>query len=222
MEITKYSSTAHLRIEPYGWSWAACAFLDGHPDYQRAFRSLRSEVRDDVVFNQTVSQLLEKQGRRLAEQWQLFAHHLDYGYDIAREAVVYASESPIPQAGTSVQVSAEHGWQSTGIRLEPDVTYVLESSGRYQIGSEPKTWWCEPGGVTIAYYGGQPLGRLLAAVSDPTRPLTGNSPLLSPHAIGLGGTISAENGGVLFLRINEDPARWADNAGELLVSIRPE
>ena len=222
VEITNYSSTAHLRIEPYGWSWAACAFLDGHPDYQRTFRSLRSEVRDDVVFSQTVGQLLGKHGRRLAEQWQLFTHHLDYGYDIAREAIAYAAERPISQAGMSVHVSAEHGWQSTGIRLQPDVTYVLESSGRYQIGSEPKTWWCEPGGVTIAYYRGQPLGRLLAAVSDPTRPLTGNSPLLTPHAIGLGDTISAGNGGVLFLRINEDPAQWADNAGELLVSIRPE
>jgi hypothetical protein len=220
MEITSYSETAHLRIEPYGWSWAACTFLDRHPDYQRWFRSLRGQLSDEAAFRRTVEQQLREQGRRLAEQWQWYTSRLDYGYEISREAMTYTAERQLPPAGTSVLVSAEHGWQSTGIRLAPGQACVLESSGRYQIGSEPKVWWCESGGVTIEYYRGHPLGVLLAAVIDPEQPLTGESALLDPQAIGLGGTISSTEGGILFLRINEHPARWKDNAGELLVTVR--
>ncbi len=219
-EITRYDARAHLRIEPYGWSWAASAFLDGHPDFRPAFRSLQSLMLDAAGFDRCLSELFQTQGRRLSEQWQLFARHLDYGFEIAREAIVYTAERPLPESGTSVHVAADRGWQSTGIRLEPAVPYLLESTGRFQIGTEPKTWWCEPGGVTIAYYRGRPLGMLLAAVSDPSQPLRGTSPLALPEPIGLGGSITAPEGGILFLRINDDPSQLADNAGELLVTIR--
>ena len=30
-EVLAYDLHAHLKEEPYGWSWAAVAFLDGHP-----------------------------------------------------------------------------------------------------------------------------------------------------------------------------------------------
>jgi hypothetical protein len=102
------------------------------------------------------------------------------------------------------------------------MTYVLEATGRYRIGVDPKPWWCEPGGVTIEYYRGLPRGMLLAAVSDPDRPLAGKSPLLAPQPIGLSGTITAADGGILFLRINENPARWEGNDGELVVAVRAE
>ena len=222
MEISSYGPTAHLRIEPYGWSWAACTFLDRHPDCRDWFLALRDQLDDEPAFRRTVEQQIRAQGRRLAEQWQLFTSELDYGYQISREAITYRDERPIPSAGTSVTVSAERGWQSTGLRLPPGTAYVLESSGRYQIGTEPRIWWCEPGGVTIEYYQGRPLGMLLAATIDPLRPLVGKSPLLAPQPIGLGGTITSTDGGILFLRINENPAQWEDNAGELVVTVRPK
>ena len=96
----------------------------------------------------------------------------------------------------------------------------MEASGRYQVAREPKVWWCEPGGVTIRYYGGRPLGMLLAATSDESQPLTGLSPLTRPEPIGLGTEIEFAEAGTLFLRINDSPAELADNDGELVVRIR--
>jgi len=86
---------------------------------------------------------------------------------------------------------------------------------------EAKIWWCEPGGVTIRYYQGRPLGILLAAVR-PDQPVAGStSALLKPTAIGLGATFSPPESGTLFLKINDSAGELDDNAGELKVEVRP-
>jgi hypothetical protein len=105
--------------------------------------------------------------------------------------------------------------------VEAGQTYQLEAVGRYQVGTVPRVWWCEPGGVTIEYYQGRPLGQLLAAVSDPSQSLEGVSPLVRPDAIGTGMRWEAKSSGTLFLRANDSPAKLADNAGELQVQIQP-
>jgi hypothetical protein len=99
--------------------------------------------------------------------------------------------------------------------------YRLTASGRYQVAKEPKIWWCEPGGVTIRYYQGRPLGILLAAVR-PDQPAAGStSALLKPTVIGLGATLSPPESGTLFLKINDSAGELDDNAGELKVEVRP-
>jgi hypothetical protein len=90
------------------------------------------------------------------------------------------------------------------------------------VARDPKIWWCEPGGVTIRYIEGRPLGMLLAAVSDVSEPLAGITPLAQPTSIGLGGTVTFAESGTLFLRINDSPAELADNAGELVARIERE
>ena len=82
-------------------------------------------------------------------------------------------------------------------------------------------WWCEPGGVTIRYYHGHPLGVLLAAVR-PDHPKPGSTTaLLHSTVIGLGGTLSPKESGTLFLKVNDSAGELDDNAGELKVGIRP-
>ena len=77
------------------------------------------------------------------------------------------------RAGTpSVTVAADRGWQNSGLRLEAGVSYRLTAAGRYQVAKTTKVWWCEPGGVSIRYYRGRPLGILLAAVR-PDHPAAG-------------------------------------------------
>ena len=119
-------------------------------------------------------------------------------------------------------MAADRGWQNSGLRLEAGVTYRLTATGRYQVAKEPKVWWCEPGGVSIRYYKGRPLGILLAAVR-PDHPAPGStSALLHSTVVGLGTTLSPTQTGTLFLKINDSAGELDDNAGELKVKVRRE
>lgn len=44
-EVLAYDSHAHLQVQPYAWSWALAAFLDGHPRYRERFRQAADLVR---------------------------------------------------------------------------------------------------------------------------------------------------------------------------------
>ncbi len=126
------------------------------------------------------------------------------------------------QWGSTATVAADRGWQSAGIRLEAGGKYRLEATGRYQVGKTTDIWWCEPGGVTLHYYQGRPLGLLLAAVRDDTQPLAGLTPLARPEAVGVQTTLTPPAAGTLYLRINESAAKLSDNAGQIEVRIRGE
>lgn len=219
--ITAYGPTAHLENEPYAWCWAAAAFLDGHPQFSARFRRLPGRVQDDAAaFSAGFWQLFAADRRQLVEQWQLFIQQLDYGYDLQREAIVYEPPGQALTGVQEVQVRADRGWQSAGVCVAAGMPYVIDASGRYQVAREPRPWWCEPGGVTIRYYGGRPLGMLLAATSDLSQPLAGLSPLTRPESIGLGAVVTFAKAGTLFLRINDSPAELADNEGVVTVRIR--
>jgi hypothetical protein len=219
--IADYGPTAHLKNEPYAWCWAVAAFLDGHPQFSARFRQLPDDVRESAPeFSASFWKLFEADRRQMVEQWQLFVLHLDYGYDLEREALVYDPPGTALAGSREIRVRAARGWQSAGVRVEAGATYVLEAAGRYQVAQAPRVWWCEPGGVTIRYYAGRPLGILLAAVSNESQALTGLTPLAKPDVVGLGAELECREAGTLFLRINEAPAELADNAGELVVRIR--
>ncbi len=221
-QINDYSLSAHLRNEPYGWSWAAAAWLDGHPQFAERFRRLPRRVDDSSrEFATFFRTQYRSDQRQLVEQWQLFVANLDYGYDIAREAII--NEPTRSDEGTTVAVDirADRGWQATGLIVSAGTTYSLTAAGRYQVAREPKIWWCEPGGVSIRYHQGHPLGMLLAGVSDQTKPLPGITPLAHPEPIGQARELQFATSGTLFLRINDSPAELADNAGQLRVEIRP-
>ena len=154
----------------YGWSWGLAAFLDGHPRYRDRFRTLHQFLRG-ADFEAEFRRLYAADWDQLNAEWQAFVTALDYGYDFERMAIDFRAGRPLAAGDGRATIDVEHGWQSTGLRLEAGKTYDLSASGRYQLAHEPKVWWCEPGGVTIRYYHGQPLGILLAAI-DPDRSRT--------------------------------------------------
>jgi len=150
------------------------------------------------------------------------------------------------QKAKSVTIAADRGWQNTGLRLEAGTKYHITASGRYQIAKESKNsshihnqglprptnsnistdvdasskiWWCEPGGVTIRYYQGLPLGILLAAVRPDQPEPESTSALLHPTVIGLDATLTPKESGTLFLKVNDSAGELDDNAGELKVEI---
>jgi hypothetical protein len=219
-QIMQYNSQAHLRTEPYAWSWAAAAFFDQHPRTQAAFRELKSRTGDRTNdFSKQFYDSVKEHWREIDEDWQVFVTDCDYGYDFARAAIVRKPAADLPAGGATVSIAADRGWQSTGLKLRAGQAYQLAASGRFQVASEPKPWPCEAGGVTIRYHRGRPLGMLLAAVSDEEMPPGPLTPLVAPQPIGAAATITPQMSGTLYLRINESPAGLADNAGTLTVRI---
>ncbi len=218
ISIMNYGPQAHLQNEPYGWSWAFAAFLDGHPDYRERFRSLHHRI-GETDLTLACQQLFAADWIDLNEQWQIFVVDLDYGYDLQRAAVVRRPVQPLPVDGATVSIDASRGWQSTGIWLDAGSTYHLRATGRYQVAQTSDIWWCEPGGITIKYHQGQPLGLLVGAVRDESQPLTELSPLTRPEPVGLSRIWTPTSSGTLFLKINESAADLADNHGSLTVRI---
>ncbi|HVA49561.1 MAG TPA: hypothetical protein VNH11_24555 [Pirellulales bacterium] len=213
-EILAYPPDANLNNEVYGWCWAIAAFLDGHPRYHDRFRSLVAELRAED-FNGRFRSRFADDRQDLDLEWQAFTHELDYGYDLARAAIEFRPAKPLAEKGQTIAIAADRGWQSSGIRLSAGSEYEIAGRGRYEVADQPHPWWCEPGGVTLRYYRGRPLGMLLATVLADDEP---NWP--APVAIGLGGKLSPEKSGTLYLRINDSPAELADNAGSLEVHAR--
>ncbi len=216
-DVLAYDSHAHLKVEPYGWSWAAVAFLDGHPRYRDRFRKLWNQVNDDH-FNRRLSETFGDDGWQIAEEWQVFTADIAYGYDMSRTAMDFTVGKPLVHNGTKVTVAADLGWQNSGIRLEGGKSYRLRAAGRYQVAKDSHIWWSEPGGVSIRYYHGKPLGVLLAAL-HPDGAVKGDSPFTTPLVVGLGTVVHPPKSGTLYFRTNISSGELDSAAGKLIVDV---
>jgi len=207
--------------ETYAWCWALASLLDRDARYQPRFRESRADVlRSD--FNARLERRFAADWDQLNDQWEVFAATLVHDYDFQRAAIEFAPGERLPERGAKVTLRADRGWQSSRVRLEAGRKYQIRAAGRYQVADKPRIWWCEPGGVTMRYVDGHPLGILLAAVLPDHRSSQQPTPLVQPEVIGLAGTITPAETGTLYLRINDSPAELADNAGQLEVKVETE
>jgi hypothetical protein len=208
-----------LSNEQYAWCWALARLLDDHPRYRERFRSLNQHVLDRQ-FNEHFRELYAEDWSDLAVEWQLFVATLEHGHDVARTAIDFRGGTPLRAGKKMVNVEAERGWQPSGVHLEAGRKYRVTATGRYQIAKEGDAiWWCEPGGVTIEYHAGQPLGKLLGAIDTRAGDSTTAAGFLRPLSLGLEATIEPEQGGTLYLRLNDSPAALDDNEGGARVTI---
>ena len=219
-QILDFPPQAHLQNRTYGWCWALAAWLDAHPRYQARFRQLSAQA-NAADFNDQFRTLFQADQASLAEEWQLFLHRLDYGDDIAREAIDFrpGQSSVAPGQPQTITIQAARGWQSSGLLVEAGTIYHITAQGRYQIAHTSKPWPCEPNGVSLRYYQGQPLGLLLAAVQSDFTSLDQTSGLLRPVPIGLQATFTPTTSGTLYFRVNDSSSGLHDNSGELQVTI---
>jgi hypothetical protein len=209
----------------YAWCWAYAAFLDGHPKYRTRFRALQKQVRN-AKFNDEFRKAYRVDLPNLGREWLVFAHELEYGTDVARTTIDFRPGRPLASgAKGTATIAADHGWQSSGIRLEAGKTYRVRATGRYQIAAQSdatgaaKPWPCEPGGITIRYYRGKPLGMLVGAIEPDVLPLGATPPMLEPITVGADTTITPKTTGTLYLRVNDSNGELADNAGSLTVEV---
>ncbi len=219
--VFDYGPRAHLKTEPYGWCWGAALFLDNHPLTQKAFRKLPKTAGDrSIDFSNNFLKEIEADLPAINEDWQLFIINVDYGYDVPRAAVLrQADVVPLPAGGATVTIASDRGWQSSGFAVEAGKTYKITASGRYHVAKTPQPWPCEPGGITIHYHRGKPLGMLLAAIGDTRLEGDAKTPLANPTAVGALAEITPNFAGTLYLSINEAAAGLADNEGKLSVKM---
>lgn len=204
----------------YGWCWALAAFLDGHPRFHQRFRALAPQANQDR-FDDRFRAAYSSDWSKLNLEWRLFIEELDYGYDLTRAALEWTSrKTPSNDAPDAAMIDAGRGWQSAGFRLEAGVAYVLRASGRYELHPGPPPWICEPQGISIHYYRNRPLGELLAAIlpDDDTAAAPERS-FLRPVVVGREIRIRPSVSGIVYLKINESPAKLSDNRGQLTVEI---
>jgi hypothetical protein len=220
-QVMAIDNRQQLGNESYAWTWAAAKFLDAHPRYRGRFRRLRKHVLESQ-FNALTRREYKADWADLNAEWQAFVATLDHGYDFERMAIDFARGRPLREQPAHVEIEAGRGWQSSGVRLEAGKAYRIRASGRYQIAVDQQQgalqpWPCEPGGVTIEYHDGRPLGMLLGAIVGTEE--VEQASFAQPIAVGLGTTIEAAQSGTLYLRVNDSPAHLDDNRGTLTVSI---
>ncbi len=222
LTVMDYAGQDYLKVEAYGWSWTAAAFLDGYPRYRDRFRKLPALLSTPGDFNAKFREAFAADFDQLQEEWQVFVADIAYGYDFERTAVDFSPGKPLADGAAHATVQADRGWQNTGIQLEAGKTYKLTATGSYQVAAEPKPWVSEPGGVSIHYVHGKPLGILLAAVHPNNSENLGISALLKPIVVGTGTSITPAESGTLFLKINDSAGELSDNSGHADVEIKAE
>lgn len=236
--VLELDNSRAVGVEGYAWSWALAALLDNHPQFHDRFRKL-ARVADRPNFNRRFRQAIGADWGDLQCEWRAYAASVDYGYDFARMAMVHREPRDFAAAQAAATIRADRGWQSTGIVLPAGGKYRIAAAGRYVIAEDEQTgepWPCEPGGVTLRWHAGRPLGELLAALRPltslaggqrPRRADSGSSPahrsflpdFAHPQPIGLAATITAATDSVLYLRVNDAPAELAENSGEVDVTV---
>ncbi len=165
-DVLALKNRVYLENGPYAWSWAAAAFLHGHPAYNDRFRALmkRPAYGD---FQEGFKQAYARDSRALVEEWQVFVSELAHGYDFERTRLDLSPAKATITADKPVRfdVAADRGWQNTGLRVEAGKRVKLTAEGQFTLADDPKPWISEPNGVTIRYHRGLPLGILLAVVT---------------------------------------------------------
>ena len=154
-------------------------------------------------------------------QWSAMVTGLDYVFDPRRELVQLDHRSQPLTQSTTHKISAAGGWQATGIEVAEGQKFHVAASGRFVVGTKPKPWLCEPGGVTLRYHRGQPLGKLLLAIATPQTKEPEFSEELPIVPVGADALVRAAAAGQIVLRVNETGAALDDNSGELSVTLTP-
>jgi len=230
-EALRFPGISFRDVKSYAWAWAACEFLSGHELSKKTFAEMIEHVRLPAAqFDAKIRQPLAREWPQLERDWQLFLSEMDYGYQVQRGQLTQAEQTVTTGAKLTVTIRADFGWQTVELAVKQGQQFRVQSTSQYVVGKTGEQLWrCEPNGITLEYYRGQPLGMLLAGVVGDVAELRADGKrasekidvagLLRPHLVGRDSIIEIEHDGKLCLRINESPAKLDDNQGVLEVTI---
>jgi hypothetical protein len=216
----------HRDLSAYAGSWAAVALLSLHPRHAPAFTAAERGPLD-AAFNRRLTGMTGWDGSAAVRDFDAFTDEIDYGYDFNRSAIDWSAGRSL-DSRQAVAVAADRGWQNSGWSLRKGARYRITATGRCTIGflaavppASPVRLESEADGISLRWYRGRPLGRLLVAqwVEEPKN---GGRPGFAVLATGADGVFTAAADGVVSFKINEPPGELADNDGRLSVAIEPE
>lgn len=215
----------HRDLSAYAANWAAVTFLARHPAYAGAFRAAEHGPLDRR-FNARLAASPGWDAADVARDFDAFTDEIDYGFDFARARIDWSPGLPL-DASRTVDVPAGSGWTNTGCRLRAGDRYAFTASGRCLLevlpsdatpGREEIRVETEPAGLSLRWYRGRPLGRLLVA-QWVEKPADGGRPRFTVIAEGQRGEFQAAVDGVAYCRLNEPPGELADSEGRLTVEL---
>jgi len=212
----------YVHNQAYAWSWALCKFFDSHPRYQQRFREL-GRILGARAFTQAMRKFILSEAPHIYSEWHLFAMGLDYGYDPVRAAIDIRPGKPLPADGTpkKTTVYSNRGWQSSGVWVDKDEFVEITAEGRFELAQQPKPWVSGPQGITFTYFQGRPLGELHAViVPDSKKSLPITVRMLPKGPVGQLRRFRADIQGTIYLRLNDNFARLADNTGSVTTTLR--
>jgi hypothetical protein len=218
------TTSGHGDISAYAANWAAVTMLARHPHYAPRFEAVERGPLD-AAFTERLAEMDGWDEARASRDFDAFTADVDYGFDFARSAIDWSPGRPLT-AAVETQVEATRGWQNTGLRLTAGRRYALTASGQCTLGTvvDPAsgtstTLTSEARGISLRWYRGRPIGRLIAAQWVDHQ--AAGRPRFEPLAEGESATFTATADGPLYLMINESPGELADNAGGLSVRVSP-
>ncbi len=213
----------HGSIGDYATSWASVAMMANHPAYAEAFAILeRGPLEAD--FNRQLTSMPGWDAPRAARDFDAFTADLDYGWDFSRMAIDWSTGTSLETPRT-LAVEGDRGWQNSGIALTAGRRYAMVARGRVGVGSITDEssglvtkLESEPGGISLQWYRGRPVGQLLAA--QWAVPAGDGRPRFQLVAKGEAAEITAVVDGPLFFKINQFPGRLPASKGMFSVEVR--
>lgn len=206
----------HHEISAYATSWAAVTCLALHPRHAARFRAAERSGLDPNF----TARLIASRGwndDEAGRDFDAFTDEIDYGYDFARSAIDWSPGRPLAGRGAA-DVAAGRGWQNSGHAVARGTRCAMRAEGNVILGEVGKTTVTStPDGISLEWYRGRPVGRLLAAQwveSD-----DGGRPRFVVLAEGAAGEIVARTDGPLYFKINEAPGSLADSDDSFMVTI---
>lgn len=221
-EILRYDNKAHLNVEAYAWSWAAIIFLKNHPSTSKAFAELlkQKKMTSDQTMTRSLFRKLQSQWPQIRREWNAMLTELEYGYDPSRGMLTMTRlPKPISDSPVTLELSVDRSWQSAGVKVAEGDTIIITGNGEFSVCDQPKPWRCQSGGVTLEYYRGQPLGKLMMTVAGTLEKEQFSQPI-AIVTVGEQLEYTAKEAGELHFRINESIGGLSDNAGALSITIQ--
>jgi len=226
-EVMNLGPSAHQDTEAYAWSWALAMLLSRGEGTSRWFPSLQRHVASGRFDEQLKQGLTAQQWADLRENWAVYIDEINYG--LQSFALVGGMNMGFPpigstRPGTECDCRADQVWRPSGIEFTAGKKYRIRATGRCRVAApaDAKPWKSEPGGISVRYYRGRPLGQLLAVVRPKEADAKLPSVFLQPMVVGLETVIEPKVDGMLYLRINDSPAELIDNTGHYRVTVTPD
>ena len=219
-QIMQYNNTAHRRPEAYAWSWAAVVFMLNHPDTKPAFLEvLEQPMHPDATQTRWLFQRLRNRWPAIRESWNAFVSELEYGWTSA-PGMLSVSEKPqlLGRQALKFTVASDKSWQASGFYVLQGAKLKIVADGKFEVAKTTSPWMSTADGVTLEYYRGQPLGKLMLGFAMP-RKVEGETQKLQVVPLGMNSEIIAPLSGELHLRINESTKDLIGNQGSLEVEI---